>query len=344
MPSPNEVMLPIGAAFAAAPFFTIQRHESHVLLLNGRCHVLVREAGKPEVTVVVHELWSGELPEDRPLHAMSQLRSDADHEHVERAVAEVMRSLGHDPTASNDAQAVSLAKGVAEHGRNSVAELRQLRYEAERHLANSIADDSYDAVSLPALIELGIAAGRASDVAQRAARSGLWVHRFNDAVYHAHRRRMDPTLAARGDNDEVELPSWFRTLDAGVRQCQMMEKYLTDELEQLHRLVQATASISAARDVRAQEQFNFVATVGAVVLGLPALVLSVYGSRAGSDWPWAWVLPVVLCGVLACVVAWKIPGDLGTRRRRRAQAVVAAGVTFLLVCVAAGVPRLLVLG
>ena len=234
---------------------------------------------------------------------------------------------------------MQIAKSVAEHGRDSVEAIRQFRYTAERHLASSITDDSYDGLSLPALIELGIAAGRSRDIALRAARSGLWVYRFNDAVYHAHRRMMDPTLAPR-EEGEVDLPSWFRTLDAGVRQCQMMASYLTDELDQLHRLVQATASISAARDVRAQEHFNFVATIGAVVLGLPALVLAVYGSRANSHWPWAWVLPVAVCGGLAWAVAGQLPGDEETKKRHQRQALMAATVSLMLVCLAAGVPRL----
>ena len=119
-----------------------------------------------------------------------------------------------------------------------------------------------------------------------------------------------------------------------------MASYLADELEQSHRLVQATASISAARDAGAQEHFNFVATIGAVVLGLPALVLAVYGARPSDHWHWLWVAPVAACGGLAWLVARLLSGDERTKERNRVQAVLAATVTLVLVCFAAGIPKM----
>lgn len=339
IPSPTRIPVPDGFAFTAAPFLTVHRHDDDVLLVIGLCHVLVGPSAPPEMTVIVRGIWSGERMAGNPAGAITALRSVEDHPRLEHAIATALRSTGSYDPGGHEAQAILLAKGVAEHGRNSVEDLRQLRYAAERHLADSIADPAHDSVSLPALIEIGIAAGRSRDIAQRVARAGLWVYRFNDPVYHAHRRHMDPTLAPRDEGD-IPLPSWFRILDAGVRQCQMMASYLADELEQLHRLIQATASISAARDARAQEHFNFVATIGAVVLGLPALVLAVYGARPPDHWPWLWVAPVALCGGLAWLVAGLLPGDERTKDRNRFQSLLAATVTLVLVCFAAGIPKM----
>lgn len=329
---------PGSARFAAAPLLSVHRLDDEVLVLNGRCHVTVPETGPTEITVLVHELWVGQVVA-APAEPLTSLVSTDDHPALTAAVRAALSGVPAADPGSPEARAVLVAKCVAEHGRNTVESLRGLRYEAERHLANSISDAAYDPLALPALIELGIAAGRARDLARKAAREGMWVYHFDAAAYHAQRRRLDPSLPPRGGDDD--LPPWFATYDAGVRQCRMMADDLTEELEQLHRLVHASSSISAARDVRAQEQFNFVATIGAVVLGLPALVLAVYGARSDSELPWAWVLPVFLCGALACAVAWFLPSDATIRPVRRKQALFAALVTFLLVCVTAAVPRAL---
>jgi hypothetical protein len=336
-PGPDHVD-PGRSTFAAAPLLSVHREGEKLLLLVGHCQVVVPPAGPPQVTVVVQELWRAEGASDpgTPPTSLHTVKSDPA---LAAAVDAVVSSVPALDPGTPEARAVLVAKSIAEHARNTVEQLRGLRYEAERHLANSIGDIAYDPLALPVLLELGIAAGRARDLARKAAREGLWVYHFSSAAYHAQRRGMDPTLPVREGGDD--LPAWFATYDAGVRQCRMMADDLTEEVDQLHRLVQASSSISAARDVRAQEQFNFVATIGAVVLGLPALVLAVYGARSDSELPWAWVLPVFLCGTLACVVAWFLPGEAAVRPLRRRQAMAAAVVTFLLVCVTAAVPRAL---
>ena len=155
------------------------------------------------------------------------------------------------------------------------------------------------------LAELSIAASRARDFSREAVREGLWVWRTDKDAYHAHRRQLDPTLPHRDSGTDGSDRQWFATMDAGVRHCREADHQLGDEIDQLHRLLEAASTISVARDAQAQEQFNFVATVGAVTLGLPALVLGVYGADARVDFQSkAWILPFLLCGCFSIALAW----------------------------------------
>jgi hypothetical protein len=57
--------------------------------------------------------------------------------------------------------------------------------------------------------------------------------------------------------------------------CEAMDRLLTDESALLRQLLDAASSVSLARDARAQETFTLVATVGGVLIGMPALIIAI---------------------------------------------------------------------
>ena len=57
-----------------------------------------------------------------------------------------------------------------------------------------------------------------------------------------------------------------------------MRKQLDAESESIRSLIAAASSISSAKDADAQSRFNVLAAIASVGIGLPALVLSLYGA------------------------------------------------------------------
>lgn len=179
--------------------------------------------------------------------------------------------------------------------------------------------------------------GRAGDEAREATREGLWTWRSDPSAYWAQRRLSDPTVAIRRKHRKGHRRTWFVEFDNGVRHCRQMESLVVQETSLLHSLLNAASTIAVTRDARAQETFNLLAGVGAVLLGLPALVVSLYG--AADVLPvyshWRTLIPIGVSGLLASIVAARLPG----RRRQRLSrfGITAAGtLVILMVLVCAG--------
>ncbi|WP_442279924.1 hypothetical protein [Terrabacter sp. 2YAF2] len=227
--------------------------------------------------------------------------------------------IGHRIPQDPQYRVVAIAKAIAEHSRAFVSALQSLRYDAERALGRRIRGTASDDVQVLAdLVELGMASNRARDFAVDASREGLWLWDWDSETYQGHRRMVDPTLPERASATRTAAPDWLSTYDAGVRHCRLMASALQEEIEQFHRLMEAGSTISVAREAKAQEHFNLVATLAAIVIGLPSLVLAAYGAGDRMNvQKLMWTLPLIGCAFVSLLVAVLLPGDSWSGRAKR---------------------------
>ncbi|MGW6931738.1 hypothetical protein ACWGE0_16925 [Lentzea sp. NPDC054927] len=170
-----------------------------------------------------------------------------------------------------------ISKAVAEGSRNAVAELRGLRYEMERQVADLLAQRKNTALRMvmAQLLELSIAFSRARDQARDTLR-------------------------------EVKLP-------AITRHCEAMDVELGDEVTRLQSLLSSVSTFAVAQEGEAQQRFNMLAAAAAAGLGLPALILSLYGADDYLPFTWdtAWRALTPIAGVLtlaAGIILQRMPG------------------------------------
>lgn len=174
---------------------------------------------------------------------------------------------------------LTIAKAVAEGSRNTVAGLRDLRYEMERQVADLLAQRRNAALRMvmAQLVELALAFSRARDHARETLREG----RFNALT---------------------------------MRHCEAMDVELGDEVTRLQSLLSSVSTFAVAQEGEAQQRFNMLAAAAAAGLGLPALILSLYGADDYLPFTWdkAWraLLPIaVALSVAAGVILHRMPGS-----------------------------------
>ncbi len=177
--------------------------------------------------------------------------------------------------------AAQLVKELAEDSRNALSELREVRYELERQLAESSAEstalEEHTSV-VSSLLQLNIICGRAADQAREVVREGMWVHVTDSEAYHSYRRLQDPTIINQYSPATSETRPWMRLHDAAMRQCTEMRKQLDAESASIRTLLTSASSISSSREADAQTRFNTLVAVFSLGLGVPALVLALYGA------------------------------------------------------------------
>jgi hypothetical protein len=297
------------------------------LVAIGQSYIVGRPGDPTEVTVVVRSLWLRDGPDG------NAWQPAAGHPSLAALItAEVQRRI---PPSSGDGErdATRLARRLAEASRDAVAILRGFRYEQERLLSDSLRGLRRPELEpiLAAIVELSAMFGRLGDEARESAREGMWTWRTDPAAYHAHRRLTDPTAVIDRRHRRGHRRSWFVSLDTGIRHCRQTELLAGQEAALTHSLLNAASTIAVTRDARAQENFNLIATVGALLLGLPALIVALYSASAVLPLSWhnANVLyPVALAGLAASLVAAILPG---TRVRRALRFLGAAAATLLIV-------------
>lgn len=246
---------------------------------------------------------------------------------VGRLKAEVVASLA-EPAHLVDGEprmaVVTVAKAFAEASRNEVTRLRGLRYELERQVADLLAQRRSTALRslLAQVIELSMALSRARDHAREAVRDGLGIALWDVDTYRHN----------RGEVVGSTRP-WTETHRAALRHCEAMDVELAEEVARLQALLSSMATFAVAQDGEAQQRFNMVAAAAAAGLGLPALILSLYGADSflpfSFDRAWRALLPIALTALLAVgVVLRRMPGRATWRHY-----VIAVGLVALLVCV-----------
>ena len=185
------------------------------------------------------------------------------------------------PDSSNESRAAQLAKELCEKSRSAVAALREVRYSLENELASTSLGASATAQHtsvVSALLQLNIICARAADQTRELAREGLWVYLSDDRAYHSYRKLQDPTLLSLYPAATRRLRPWMRLHDTAIRHCLEMRKQLDAESDSIRSLIAAASSISSSKDADAQSRFNVLAAIASVGIGLPALVLSLYGA------------------------------------------------------------------
>ncbi|GHF66216.1 hypothetical protein FHX82_005996 [Amycolatopsis bartoniae] len=291
-------------AFLAVPFVRLSRQSGERSLVSGQARVL-SAAGAPEVTVAVRAVWA----ETGGWH----LESGSDG-HV--VALEVPPPDEADPRAA----VVQVAKAIAESSRNEIAHVRGLRYELERQLAELLAKRRHGTLRplLAQLVELSTALGRVRDQAQEAVRDGMWIWLWDEDAY-------------RGGNGAA----WTTTYRAGLRHCEVIDQQLAEEISRLHSLLSSMSAFAVAQDSEAQDRFNLMAAVVAAGLGLPALILSLYGADSylplsSFDHAWRALLPIaVTVGVATTAAVRFLPGLSRGRHYAAALAVAAVLVGIL---------------
>lgn len=346
--------LPRGTAFRAAPLLAIVDTDSGKLMVIGHCQITVQPRRAPVVRVLARGLWLASRSTDTPRRSRRRLGrsaeriSTADHnwrivpesERLREALIPWFRSNPHEIPTDEEGRATMIAKAIAESSRNEVYTVRALRYELERVIGANLRRLRTQELEfvLADVVELTVAVSRARDEATEAWRGGLSSWRSNVAAYHAQRRLQDPTLPRRAGARRARRQPWFAILDAGVRQCRAMDQLLTEESTLLHQLLDAAASVSVARDAQAQEAFTLVATVGGVLIGIPALIIALYGATSvlPINLTNAVVLvPVAAAGLLAGLLAAFLPGrERGGKIGRFAVTLVATAATLILLAMA----------
>jgi len=127
-------------------------------------------------------------------------------------------------------------------------------------------------------LQLGIDLGRGADNAREVIREGLWVFLTDSTAYHSYRVVQDPRII-NGALPATELTRpWLRLHDAAIRQCTELRGQRDAESACVHALLSAAASVSSSREADAQTNFNTLAAVASLGLGIPALVLALYGA------------------------------------------------------------------
>lgn len=287
----------------------------------GRIRVRTGQDEVPVVTLAVRAVWSEE-------GGWRQERSAAGS--PDDALAASLAEPAHGIAGDARSRAVTMAKAFAESSRNEVLRLRELRYELEQRMADHLAGraDGQLRPLLAAAVELSTAVGRARDQALEAVRAGLGVWTWDRAAYLRLREEAAP--------EPDEGPAWMPRLRAGVRHCEAMERELAEEADRLQALLSGMSSFAVAQGAEAQERFTLAVGAGAAVIGLPALVLALYGANPylpldSLDRAWRLLLPIgatALVAVLA-VLAW-MPGTTRPRHYLVAVGAVVALVSVLL--------------
>jgi hypothetical protein len=212
-------------------------------------------------------------------------------------VAELLKDPAH--PVQGDKRAV-IAKAIAEGSRNTVAELRGLRYEMERQVADLLAQRRNTALRLvmAQLVELSIAFSRARDQARDTLR-------------------------------EVGVPGV-------VRHCEAIDVELGEEITRLQSLLSSVSTFAVAQEGEAQQRFNMFAAAAAAGLGLPALILSLYGADDYLPFTWdkAWRALAPIAGALtlaAGIILWRMPGRSTAKHYLIASGLIAGLIGVLLI-------------
>jgi hypothetical protein len=261
-----------------APLLSVTGAEGHRSVAVGRTRVVVsgRRRSAYEITIVARWKENGVVGE---FELVDDAADDSEiRQSVESSLPAISATL---PDASNEGRAAQLAKDLCENARDAVAALREIRYTLENRLATTSLGSSATAQHtevVSALLQLNIICARAADQTRELAREGLWVYLSDHRAYHSYRKLRDPTLLSPYRAATRRLRPWIRLHDAAVRHCVEMRRQLDAEAESIRSLIAAASSISSSKDADAQSRFNVLAAIASVGIGLPALVLSLYGA------------------------------------------------------------------
>jgi hypothetical protein len=227
-----------------------------------------------------------------------------------------------------------LAKALAEGTRNAVHDVREIRYELERAMARALHGPGSLKPVVASFYELAVVVNRARDVVRESIRGGLWLWVTDDDAYHRYRRAVDGALLKDVEPATAQTRPWMSVHDAGMRQCAAAESLLGEESRTIYDLLAGASTFSVARDAEAQEHLNVIATVAAIGLGLPALLLTLYSTDRllplTSRATLIAFVPILLTGLIAVAAATQRSASLIRTPTRLALAITALVLILLL--------------
>ncbi|TFD51091.1 hypothetical protein E3T43_16990 [Cryobacterium sp. Hh7] len=252
----------------------------------GNVRIVVSGVQQVAFEVFLDGIWKEETARDNffPLNRESPAgvdELDRSTSALEGLLVESASAQSNNSVTSNEFHVAFVSKGVAEDSRNAITEVREIRYGLELHLAETSAKSSVEGSQrsiVSALLQLGIILGRGADNAREAVREGLWVFLTDSSAYHSYRVLQDPGIINNAVPATEFSRTWMKLHDAAIRQCTELRGQLDAECISVHALLAAAAAVSSSREADAQTNFNTLAAVASFGLGIPALVLALYGA------------------------------------------------------------------
>ncbi len=305
------------------------------VVISGWCHTVVEQGGKT-AGLCAHVAWGWTVSAGFHLEPVA-LDASATWPAVEEVVEEVVKNAAAspdsaDPTADSD---LGLAKALAEASRNSAVQLSFIRESLEDEVARAVRTGVDGDYALADVLEYSLLTSRSARIFRESAREGLWVWESTDSdhadAYQLLRRAMDATLPPAGRDLHSTLNA--RTYRAAVDQCSKGEVRLSEELQTSRSLLDAVATLAANREATAQERLNLFAAIGGFGLGLPALILTLFGAQAilpdGIQRPWIGYLALFLTTGATAVVAYRVRQGTTAERRKSAAFVFLLGALLV---------------
>lgn len=311
------------AILRVVPLLRVSGPKRERVVLVGHSRLVVQDLHRVAVESYVTNAWVEGSDEGEFVRVGVDAASTDGR--VTAATAEFNRELPAWPNAASTADAqlhiAKHAKALAELSRNAVASVREIRYDLEHRLAHFSSKGLPTTSNTPivaSLLELNIICGRAADEAREAVREGLWLHLSDSEAYHSYRRLQDPSIINDAAVATSATRSWMRLHDAAVRQCLEMRKQLDAESGSARDLMAAAASVSNSREADSQSAFNTLAAVASLGLGIPALVLALYGADRllplNTEPRQLAFIPVAAGLLFAAVIAiWRAPKGKSSR-------------------------------
>jgi hypothetical protein len=305
------------------PLLRVSGEKGHRVVLVGHSRLSVRDVDHVAVESFVTNAWV-EGPEEGEFARVTVAEASTNQQ-VKAATAEFNLELPAWPDAvspeDRQMHIAKHAKALAELSRNAVSSVREIRYDLEHRLAHFSSKGHSTTSNTPivaSLLELNIICGRAADEAREAVREGLWLHLSDSEAYHSYRRLQDPSIINEAAVATPTTRSWMRLHDAAVRQCLEMRKQLDAESGSARDLMAAAASVSNSREADSQAAFNTLAAVASLGLGIPALVLALYGADRllplNTEPRQLAFIPVAAGLLFAAVIAiWRAPKGKSSR-------------------------------
>lgn len=305
----------------------------------GGVRIVIDEVGDVYYEVAIVSLWrvrDGIISGPSDLRAVVSRFESAVADTLIRCAEQVLPENGQDRAP---AHLVAVhAKAVCEISRNAVSFIREIRYGLEAKLAEESTDETADEQHtkiVSSVLILNIVCCRAADAAREAVREGLWAYINDDQAYHAYRKRRDPTLLVTQPAATIETRSWMRLHDAGIRHCEQIQEQMAEESVTLVGLLEAASSISSSREADAQTRLNTLIALLSLGIGVPALVLALYGAQLilplDTVRQRLAFLPVGLSLLVAAILAIVFAPKGQTRRIWISAAVAVLGVLLCLV-------------
>ena len=226
----------------------------------------------------------------------------------------------------------TVAKATAEESRNEVSIVRSIRYGLESRVRASLTPDSTESPSraLPALIGLRLAVSQARDETRECIREGFMLWRDDDEAYQRYRRHRDSTIINPHAPADIATRPWIRVHDAGVRQCEMMDDFLGEEIQFLAGMLDSAGTMAMVREAEASDTLNKLASAVALGLGLPSLVLAYYGADSLFDLSGRATVASVALLLLPAIAAVAIVRDHLPGDSRRAKTLTGVGAILAL--------------